>query len=76
MVMIFVCSLGILAGGVMGFRDDMAKVNNNIQVVKEGIFNQDGWSVLEGTVKNEWVWSQKNPEAYQRYLQEKQQQQH
>lgn len=27
----------------------------------------------EGTVMNEWVWSQKYPEAYQKYLERKQQ---
>lgn len=36
-----------------------------------GLYNDKGWSVLEGTANNEWVFSQKNPKAYQNYLNSK-----
>lgn len=56
-------------------RADVKNLTQSVQEVYNGIYNSEGWSVLEGTVMNEWVYSQKHPEAYQRYLQDKEKRQ-
>lgn len=54
-------------------RQDVKNASEGIQSVYNAVYNTDGWSVFEGTIMNEWIWSQNHPEAYQRYLQEKEQ---
>ena len=56
-------------------RADVKNLTQSVQDVSNGIYNSEGWSVLEGTVMNERVYSQKHPEAYQRYLQDKEKRQ-
>ena len=71
----FVVGLFIVLVAFSGYqvyqtRQDIQSASTAIQ---NGLYNTEGWSVLEGTVMNEWVWSQKYPEAYQKYLERKQQ---
>ena len=40
--------------------------------VRNGLYNSEGWAVLNGVVMNEQTWAEKNPERYQRYLEHKQ----
>lgn len=54
-------------------RQDVKDASEGIQSVYNAVYNTEGWSVFEGTIMNEWIWSQNHPEAYQRYLQEKKQ---
>lgn len=54
-------------------RQEAKNASEGIQSVYNAVYNTEGWSVFEGTIMNEWVWSQNHPEAYQRYLQEKEQ---
>lgn len=52
---------------------EMKNVSEGVQSVYNAVYNDEGWSVFEGTITNEWVWSQNHPEAYQQYLQDKKQ---
>ena len=52
-------------------RSDVKSLSTDIERVRQGIYNSDGWSVLNGTMMNEWIYSQKHPETYQKYLEQK-----
>ena len=54
-------------------KQEMKNVSEGVQSVYNAVYNDEGWSVFEGTITNEWVWSQNHPEAYQQYLQDKKQ---
>lgn len=56
-------------------RQEAKNASEGIQSVYNAVYNTEGWSVFEGTIMNEWVWSQNHPEAYQRYLQDKEKRQ-
>ena len=58
---------------VYNLRQDVKNASEGIQSVYNAVYNTEGWSVFEGTIMNEWIWSQNHPDAYQRYLQEKKQ---
>ncbi len=58
---------------VYNTRQEVKNASEGIQSVYNAVYNAEGWSVFEGTIMNEWIWSQNHPEAYQRYLQEKEQ---
>lgn len=40
------------------------QANNAIHT---GIYDKDGWSVIEGATGNEWVYSQEHPKDYARW---------
>lgn len=69
---VFVILVAFTGYQVYQTRNEMETASQSIQ---DALYNAEGWAVLEGTVQNEWVWGQKHPEAYQRYLERKQQQQ-
>ena len=58
---------------VYNTRQEVKNASEGIQSVYNAVYNTEGWSVFDGTIMNEWIWSQNHPEAYQRYLQEKKQ---
>ena len=74
-VVIAVFALLVVFAGwqVYNLRQDVKNASEGIQSVYNAVYNTEGWSVFEGTIMNEWIWSQNHPEAYQRYLQEKKQ---
>ena len=54
-------------------RQEAKNASEGIQSVYNAVYNTEGWSVFDGTIMNEEEWKKRNPEAYQRYLQEKEQ---
>ena len=58
---------------VYKIRQEVKNASEGIQSVYNAVYNTEGWSVFDGTIMNEEEWKKRNPEAYQRYLQEKEQ---
>ena len=71
---VFIVMVGVVMWVNYGIKTDISTINSQIQIVEEAVTNPDGWSVLNGATSSEAVWSSNHPDAYQRYLQKKQEQ--
>lgn len=74
-VAIFVAIVLFGAWQAYEIKQDVKTASYGVQSVREAVYNHDGWSVLNGTISNEQEWAKRNPEAYQRYLEQKEQRQ-
>ena len=46
-------------------KTDIHSIQTSVKNIQKGIYNSKGWSVLEGSQNNEWVFSQEHPALYQ-----------
>ena len=48
---------------------DIHLIQTSIKNIQKGIYNSKGYSAIEGSQNNEWVFSQEHPEEYQKLSQ-------